>query len=118
MTLTPSTWSSIMGHNMAHIHPPISLEIAIIERHLQWLRDEAGIQEPVSITPVIGGDVSLALIEKAHILAVYTRTKNVSATARIIKVSRRQLHRRLKKWGIEHPRKGLISDEKGVKLVS
>lgn len=80
----------------------LSVEIAIIERHLQWLKS----QLPVAATrPVaIGDPVTAAEIERAHVEAILERVGNMSDTAKVTGISRRQLHRKIKLWGVFNPR--------------
>lgn len=48
---------------------------------------------------LIGGDFSLEDVERAHILKLIHRHRNLSQVARILNVNRRTLQRKLKVWG-------------------
>jgi len=54
--------------------------------------------------PLIGGTIPAAQLEKMHVCAVLDRVGNITSTSEITGISRRQLHRKLRDWGVENPR--------------
>ena len=54
----------------------------------------------MSIAHMIGEESSLEELERAHILSLLDRYRNISQVSKILKISRRTLQRRLKSWGL------------------
>lgn len=82
----------------------LSLEIAIIERHLEWLRSQ-DTERPVTLKRIaIGDSTTVDEVERAHVVAVLEKSGNITAASAITGISRRQLHRKLRRWGVRNPR--------------
>ena len=48
---------------------------------------------------MIGQDIALDEIERAHIERLVIKYENLSQVARILRINRRTLQRKLKQWG-------------------
>jgi DNA-binding NtrC family response regulator len=49
---------------------------------------------------MIGADVSLEELERAHVELLISKYTNVTHVARILQINRRTLQRKLKSWGL------------------
>ena len=87
----------LLRHNPFSVSAGLS---ALARPQLTQERSGEGEPQEDRAQVVIGQDVSLEQLERAHIEALINKYTNVSQVARILEINRRTLQRKLKVWGL------------------